>query len=148
MQRDDTDIIAALYDGIIDQARLEAGIVALMQRFDGSAATIVSFDPSTPATDITLGVGAFDRTALRRYTSEFAQARPAAARGRTDGPRICVCERPAVLDGDAPQNVMLNEFLRPLGLEETLGGSLFAEDGRFALLWGGTRRRSASVQQR
>ncbi len=29
---------------------------------------------------------------------------------------------------------MLNEFLRPLGLEETLGGSLFAEDGRFALL--------------
>ena len=130
----DADIVAALYGGIVDEAKLESAIAALARRFACHSASIVSFDPTTPSASIAVGAGTFDAEAKRRYEADFAVHDPApAVLARLPSGSAYASDRLFPAESRR-KSVMLQEFLRPLGIEETLGGTVSSADGRFGFL--------------
>jgi GAF domain-containing protein len=134
MGRVDERLVAALYDGIVDAAALAQAIDAVAQHLGCHTASIVSFDPVMPEVAIALSVGAFDAKANRAYATDFAAHDPAPA-AFAAAPSGSVFATDQMFSKDyLRKSIMLHEFLRPLGIEEAIGGSVSARDGRFAIL--------------
>jgi DNA-binding CsgD family transcriptional regulator/GAF domain-containing protein len=128
----DGRLVAALYEAIVDEVALEQAIDAIARRLGCHSACIVSFDPLTPQAAIALSAGAFDDMAKRRYETDFAAHDPAPA-AFAAAPSGTVFASNRFLPRDyLRRSVMLHEFLRPHSIEETIGGTVSARDGRFA----------------
>lgn len=130
----DARLVAALYEAIIDEAALAQAIDAIARRFGCHSACIVSFDPMAPQASIALSAGAFDDKAKRRYEADFALHDPAPAAFAAAASGTVFASNRFLSREYLRQSVMLHEFLRPLGIEETIGGTVSSSDGRFAFL--------------
>lgn len=130
----DPRLVTALYDDIVEGDALAPALESLAREFACESASIVSFDPLEPRAALSAVAGAFPEDAKRRYNADFAAHDPL--------PRINAGARNgAVMATDQffsrdylRRSLFLNEFLRPLGIEETLGGTLSTNDGRLAIL--------------
>lgn len=133
-QSSDAQIVGALYDGVVTADSFELAFSALAKDFDCHSASIVSFDPILPRASAAFGVGVFNSEAQRRYDAEFAgiDPAPAAFAARPSGTGFASNR---LFDANYLRgSVFLHEFLRPLGIEETLGGTVASDDGRLAFL--------------
>ncbi len=128
----DGRLVAALYDGIVDATALEQAIDAIARRRGCVSASIVSFDPLMPKAAIALSSGVFDDSAKRRYEADFAAHDPAPAAFAAAASGTVFASNRFLSSDYLRRSVMLHEFLRPLGIEETIGGTVSAKDGRFA----------------
>lgn len=130
----DAQLILSLYDSIIKSAPLEPAVTAMARRFGCGSASIVSFDPLLPQASAALGIGAFDEAAKRRYDAELAPHDPAPAIFAAH-PSGTVFASNRLFPADyLKRSLFLHEFLLPMGIEETLGGTIAARDGRLAML--------------
>jgi PAS domain-containing protein/DNA-binding CsgD family transcriptional regulator len=132
MRAVDGQLISAIYEGIVETAELEPAIKALAGRFGCESASIVSFDQAVPRASIAFSVGALDAAAQRRYASEFAAHDPAPAAFAAHPPGTVFASDRLFSRDYLRNSVFLHEFLRPLGIEETLGGTVAARGGRLA----------------
>jgi GAF domain-containing protein len=127
-------LIAALYDAIVDGAALEQAISSIARRLGCHSSSIVSFDPLAPQAAVALSTGAFDDQARRRYERDFAAHDPAPAIFAAAPSGTALASNRFLSRDYLRKSVMLHEFLRPLGIEETIGGTVSSRDGRFAFL--------------
>jgi hypothetical protein len=129
----ETRFLETLYQGITDKEALKRALELAQQMFNCLGGAFVSFDARAPATDLAMISGVFEQYG-RSYLQEFGAIDPAPAifarlpvgtASTTD--RLMSAEQRATLP-------FVNEFFRPIGLVETLGGNLFSDKGRFSML--------------
>lgn len=139
----ETGFLDALYRGVADDNEFNHALDLLRDLFRCRGAAFVSLDARAPATDITITSGTMLEH-VRRYAEQFCAIDPAPAifsslavgtAAPTD--RLFTKEQLAELP-------FFNEFFRPIGLVETLGGTLDAKQGRFSLV--GLQRGKDRVQ--
>lgn len=130
----DAHVITGLYESVAGEAGLQPALAAIQDRFGCVGATILSFDPLVPLAMHNTTIGAFDDTARRIYSAEFAHLDPApAAFAKLASGSVSSTNRLFSRDfrNKAP---VLQEFLRPRGMDETIAGVISPSGGRFAML--------------
>lgn len=133
MREFEPNLIAGLYESVTADAGLEPAMAALHQRLGCIASLILSYDPLTVAT-YAVQTGVIDAASQREYQADFAQYDPApAAFARLPSGTVSSTDR---LFGDEVRRnaIVLQEFLRPRGIEETISGVVSPGGGRFAML--------------
>ena len=133
----------ALYRGVMDAAALKGALELAQSMFNCSGAALVALDAQAPALNVSVTAGIFDDYG-RLYVEQFSKIDPApavfarlAAGTASTTDRILSSEQ---LNADA----FVNEFFRPIGLLETLGGNLYSDHARFSLI--GLQRGSDRTQ--
>jgi PAS domain-containing protein len=123
----------ALYRGVLDAHELKRALDLAREMFHCLGAALVSLDAQAPALHFALTAGVFDEHG-RLYVEQFAKIDPAPAvfaslqagtASSTD--RIMTVEQRF-------DDAFVNEFFRPIGLLETLGGNLYSDNARFSLI--------------
>ena len=136
-------IIDAIYRGACDPAELATAIELIAQYFDVSGASLGELDPAAPEAQFVIGARTFDPAFLADY-QPYAELDPAPqAFSALALGTVSTTDRMFSQDF-LRTNVFLNEFLRPHGIDATLGGPLISAGGRFAifgLLQGKKRKR-------
>jgi len=134
MREFDPHLIAGLYDGVTGENGLETAMTALHERMGCNASLILAYDHLAPYATMSVRTGAMDAAAERDYMAEFAHLDPApAAFARLPSGSVSATDR--LFDRDMRRRaVVLQEFLRPRGMEETLSGVASSGGGRFAML--------------
>ncbi|HEY6258997.1 MAG TPA: hypothetical protein VIY51_24735 [Xanthobacteraceae bacterium] len=129
----DPRLVDALYRGVQDSAEFERALTMLSSSFGCRSAALISVDATAPATNIVLSTGLWDGAVAERYVREFAAIDPApAAFARLRVGTASTTDR--MLSEQERQCAFLHEFYVPLGLAETLGGTLQSSGGRFELI--------------
>lgn len=138
-------ILDALYAGATDGTAFAHALALLADRFSCQAGALLAVDSLAPATDMIVTNGVLS-SAARLYVEQFAEIDPAPATfARLPIGRASTTDR--ILPRQQREDgAFLQEFFRPLGLVETLGGHLFSGGSRFSLigLQRGTDRREFS----
>jgi GAF domain-containing protein len=134
---DNTDvenkIIDAIYRGACDPEELKRAVELIAQYFNSTGAVLGELDQAAPEAQFTLGVQAVDQTFFSDYASyaEFDPA-PRAFAALATG-TVSTTDR--LFSADFLRgNIFLNEFLRPRGVDASLGGPLLSAAGKFAML--------------
>jgi GAF domain-containing protein len=131
----DTDpkLVDAFYRGVDDPGAFELALDALSARFGCGSAALISLDAAAPETNVVLSSGVWNSTVAECYVREFAAIDPApAAFARLRVGTASTTDR--ILTPEQLHCPFLHEFYVPLGLAETLGGTLQAGGGRFELI--------------
>ena len=129
----ETQVLDALYRGVTDDEALDAALDLIREMFSCRGGAFVSFDARAPGIDLTLTSGVFKEYG-QEYLREFAAIDPAPATfARLQAGTASTTDRlltPLQLAADP----FHNNFFRKIGLVETLGGTLFSDRARFALI--------------
>jgi PAS domain-containing protein len=134
------DILATLYDGVLDDARLEKSLALLAERFHSSSSALLSLDLAMPTANAFAASGIFgDSKALDEYHADFAPLDPApAAFARSPAMAATTTDRMIAEGRIDPQSratrTFVNEYFGPLGLVECLGANLSTRNGHTALV--------------
>jgi GAF domain-containing protein len=126
-------IIDAIYRGACDHEELKRAVELIAHYFNSTGAVLGELDQAAPEAQFTLGAQAVDRTFFSDYASyaEFDPA-PRAFAALATG-TVSTTDR--LFSADFLRgNIFLNEFLRPRGVDASLGGPLLSAAGKFAML--------------
>jgi PAS domain-containing protein len=122
-----------LYRGAIETAELKRALEIVQTMFNCRGGALVALDHQAPSANLAVISGIFDEYG-KLYNEQFSKIDPAPAifsrlttgtASATD--RMLTAEERASLP-------FVNEFFRPIGLTETLGGNLFSNKARFSLI--------------
>jgi hypothetical protein len=126
-------IIDAVYRGAYDPAALHQAVILIGEYFGTSNAVLGEVDATAPEAQVSLGAGTVDENFMRDY-APFAEFDPAPAKFAAL-PTGTASTTDRLFSAEfLNTNVFLNEFLRPRGIEGTLGAPLLSSGGRFALV--------------
>ncbi len=132
MAEPDAAVIEALYQGVLETASFDSAIELLAQSFGCVSTALVSVDRLAPGASLMTSTGTF-RSGLGVYFAEFAVLDPAPpAFARLPVGTASTTAR--ILSAEDHRGAFACDFYRPNGLVETLGGNLFADRSRTALL--------------
>jgi DNA-binding CsgD family transcriptional regulator len=134
------DILAMLYDGVLDDTRLEKSLAMLANRFDSPSISLLSLNMATPKANAVAASGVFGNPkAIADYHTNFASLDPAPAAfaqsrvlSATTTERLM--EEGRIDEKHKATQTFLNEFYRPLGLEHCLGANLSCRNGHSGLI--------------
>lgn len=127
-------ILDALYRGCTDPAALKSALEMLATAFACPSAAFIAFDTQEPVAGLTMTTGIFAEEGVQRRYLEYAALDPAPALfASIAAGRATTTDR--LMSAEVRRMSQFgNEFYHPLGLSETLGGNLFSDQGRFALI--------------
>lgn len=127
-------ILDLLYRGVSDAAALKQALELLAEAFSCPSAAFVAFDIHEPGGRMTLSTGQFAEPAVLERYADYAALDPAPGFFASIAVgRASTTDR--LMPAELRQKCQFaNEFYYPLGLVETLGGNLFFERGRSALI--------------
>jgi DNA-binding CsgD family transcriptional regulator/PAS domain-containing protein len=129
----ETGFLDTLYRGVADDGEFQRALDQLRDMFRCRGAAFVSLDAQAPATDITLTSGVM-REHIRLYAEQFCAIDPAPVIfSRLAVGTVASTDR-LFSKQQLAQIPFFNEFFRPIGLVETLGGPLDTKQGRFSLV--------------
>lgn len=126
-------IVEAIYRGACEPSELKRTLELIANYFDSSGVVLAELDATQPKEQLVVGAKTIDDEFFESYQT-YAEldpaprawmARPAGKASLTD--RMFSKEQ-------LRSFVFLNEFLRPRGVGGALGGTLFSDGGRFALI--------------
>ena len=122
-----------LYRGVTDNDAFKQSLEQLQAIFDCSAGAFATFDTQLPRVNFAATSGIFD-TVARPYLEHFASIDPAAQAFATL-PAGTISSTERLVSADVRRrHPFVNEFFRPIGLVDALGGNLLAGDGRFCVI--------------
>jgi len=129
----ETQFLDALYRGVTDGVEFKRALEIAQEMFNCLGAALVSLDAQAPALDIGVTAGVFNEYE-RHYVEQFAKIDPAPAFfGRLPAGTASSSDR--ILSEETRNNdPFVNDFFRPIGLVETLGGNLYSDQARFSLV--------------
>lgn len=123
----------ALYRGVTDSEKFGDALRTVQDMFGCRGAVLVAVDAQDPAANLVFTAGLMMEN-LQAYFDKYSQIDPAPARylqvpvGKAVGTDRLFT--PEELEADR----FFVEFFRPMGLVETLGGTLYAEQGNFSMI--------------
>src|ERR1700759_1234133 len=128
----DPILLDTLYRGVTETGALGDALQSMMHIFRCSAAALLSVNPLTPESNLALTAGVMHGN-MKLY-EPFARIDPAPVLFSRLPLRAASATSRMFTKEDLRAGVFFQEFLRPMGLVETLGGNLFADKDRFALI--------------
>lgn len=132
MNDTETQFLDVLYRGVLDGTEFERALSLIQEMFHCRAAALVSVDAQAPRTSIALASGVFaDQIDL--FNSQFAAIDPAPATFARM-PIGTALSTDRMMSPQELNGAFVNEFLRPSGVVETLGGNLSSKQARFQLI--------------
>ena len=127
------DIVEAIYRGTCDSDGLIQAVQLIGHYLDSAGVVLSELDVAIPDSPLLIGTRTFDESCFAHY-GNYAQFDPApAAFSALPVGRVSTIERLVATDF-LRDNPFLNEFLRPLQIDTTLGGTLLADKGRLAMV--------------
>lgn len=134
MQDRDAQFLDTLYLGVRDRAGFDNSLELLCGMFDVPSAALLDFDAARPEVSAQATIGPFSGDNLVRYERDFAAIDPAPPALMTQPVGSAIPTYRLLPEETRRPGVFFNEFFRPLGLEECLGGALASTKGRFAMV--------------
>jgi hypothetical protein len=134
MQKREAQFLDALYLGVRDRVGFDASLELLGSLFDVATAILLDFDAARPEVSAQASVGVLKGDVMQRYHSDFAVLDPAPRAFMALPAGTAVPTYRLLPEETRKPGVFFNEFFRPLGLEECLGGTLASTKGRFAMV--------------
>jgi DNA-binding CsgD family transcriptional regulator/GAF domain-containing protein len=126
-------VLDTLYRGVTDSDALETSLDLIREMFSCQGGAFVSFDARSPEISVTLTSGVFKEFG-KQYLRDFVAIDPApAAFARLQAGTATTTDRMFPRE-QLERDPFHNEFFQPIGLVETLGGTLFSGRARFALI--------------
>jgi len=125
-------IIDVIYRGACNEQELQHAVAMIAEYFGSAGAFLCEFDRVMPGDRFTVGLGTIDQAFMDDY-AEFASVDPAPERFAAQPiGRAAITDR--MFSPEFLRNsLFLHEFLRPHGIEGTLGVPLLSTAGRFAI---------------
>ncbi len=127
-------LIEALYRGVTDGVAFQRALELLQSAIGANATALVSLDVQQPVSNLFSTTGVFDEAMRQRYAAEFGQVDPAPATFARMSLGTASTSDRIFSDELLRTSPFLHEFLRPMGVAETMGGMLRAGSGRFEML--------------
>lgn len=134
MQDREAQFLDALYLGVRDRAGFDEPIRMLHDMFGVISATLLDLDAARPDVSIHASVGVFTGEALKTYHRNFAALDPAPLAFMKLPAGTAMPTYRLLPEERRHPGEFYGDFFRPLGLEECLGGTLAAANGRFAMI--------------
>lgn len=134
MQDREAQFLDTLYLGVRDRAGFEESLNLLCGMFDVASAALLDFDAARPDVSVHASVGLYSGDALDLYQRDFAAIDPAPPAFITRRAGTAIQTYRLLPEETRKPGVFFNEFFRPLGLEECLGGTLATANSRFAMV--------------
>ncbi|MCZ8544885.1 hypothetical protein OOJ09_11890 [Mesorhizobium qingshengii] len=134
VQKRETQFLDALYLGVRDRAEFDASLDLLGGLFDVATAILLDFDAARPEVSAQASVGLFKGEVLDRYQRDFTALDPAPKAFMALPAGTAMPTYRLLPEETRKPGIFFNEFFRPLGLEECLGGTLASTGGRFAMV--------------
>jgi len=126
-------IIEAGYRGACEPAEFARALELIAQHFDSRGVVLAEFDQVAPEAGLTLGTRTVDHFFFANY-APYATLDPAPRAFAAMSIGSVSTTHHMFSEQFLRRNIFLNEFLRPQGVEATLGGPLLAAGSRFALI--------------
>jgi len=126
-------IIDAIYRGCSEPGEFERAIELMREYFDTAGAFLTEVDLMMPDQPFMIGAGAVDSRLMADY-SPVVDMDPAPARFAAVPTGTAASTDRMFSPEFLGTNVFLNEFLRPRGLNETLGVPVSPDNGRFSVV--------------
>jgi PAS domain-containing protein len=130
----EAQFLDALYLGVRDLTEFDQALMLLCGLFDVGSASLLDFDAARPEVSAHAAIGVFNREVARRYERDFAALDPAPPAFMKQPVGTAIPTYRLLPEEKRRPGIFFSEFFRPLGLEECLGGTLAAANGRFAMV--------------
>jgi hypothetical protein len=130
----EAQFLDALYLGVRDLTEFDQALMLLCGLFDVGSASLLDFDAARPEVSAHAAIGVFNREIARRYERDFAALDPAPPAFMKQPVGTAIPTYRLLPEEKRRPGIFFSEFFRPLGLEECLGGTLAAANGRFAMV--------------
>ncbi len=134
MPDDEGQFLDALYLGVRDGAAFDHALDLLCALFDVASAALIDFDAARPDVAAQAAVGIFSGETALIYERDFAALDPAPPAFMKQPVGTVIPTYRLLPNERRRPGVFFNDFFRPLGLEECLGGTLASANGRFAMV--------------
>jgi len=126
------ELVGLIYDTVAAPERWQAVLDQIAGRLGAQATALVVLDRREARAQVAAATGVFDAAAMASYRTEFARLDPAPAAFAQQQVGVAASTDRMFSAEFLEHDVFLNEFLRPLGLEECLGASLLKDEERTA----------------
>jgi PAS domain-containing protein len=133
MDDSESRFLDALYRGVVDSAEFKRALELAIEMFNCLGAAMVSVDAQAPALGVATTAGIFDEC-RNLYIDQFAEIDPAPAMFSRLATGTASTSNRILTADQLNRDTFVNEFFRPAGLVETLGGNLFRDQARFSLI--------------
>jgi hypothetical protein len=126
-------IIDAIYRGACDPLEFVRALALIAELFGSPAVVLGETDKLRPELQLAIGVGVMDAPELVRYGQSFAHLDPMPRALAALAAGTVTTSNRIIPDGGRGSE-FTNEYLLPLGVNESLSCPLLSTAGRFALL--------------
>lgn len=123
----------ALYKGVSDSGQLTLALELIQSMFGCRSAVLVMVDARDPMANFVETSGTLHQS-LQLYVEKYAQIDPAPARFLSLPAGRAMSTDRLFTPEERATGKFYNEFFKPIGLIETLGGPLYSSDGNFAMI--------------
>lgn len=123
----------ALYQGVSDSGQLTLALQLIQNMFGCRSAVLVMVDARDPTANFVETSGTLLQS-LQLYVEKYAQMDPAPARFLSLPAGRAMNTNQLFTPEERATGQFYNEFFKPIGLIETLGGPLYSNDGNFAMI--------------
>jgi GAF domain-containing protein/DNA-binding CsgD family transcriptional regulator len=123
----------ALYQGVSDSGQLTLALELIQNMFGCRSAVLVMVDARDPTASFVETSGTLHQS-LQLYVEKYAQIDPAPARFLSLPAGRAMSTDRLFTPEERATGQFYNEFFKPIGLIETLGGPLYSSDGNFAMI--------------
>ena len=130
----ESQFLDALYLSVRDLTEFDQALTILCGLFDVGSAALIDFDAARPDVATQAAIGLFSGGVAAQYEREFAHLDPAPPAFMKCPPGTAIPTYRLLPEEKRRPGIFFSEFFRPLGLEECLGGTLAAANGRFAMV--------------
>ena len=133
MDDSESRFLDILYRGVADVAEFKHALELARIMFNCLGVAFVMLDAQMPSLDVAVTGGIFDEYG-RLYLDQFARIDPAPAVFAALLPGTASTTDRILTEEQLNTHPFVNEFFRPLGMLETLGGNLMRDQARFSLI--------------
>lgn len=129
----ESKFLDALYQGVSDSGQLTLALGLIQNMFGCRSAVLVMVDARDPTANFVETSGTLLQS-LQLYVEKYAQIDPAPARFLSLPAGRAMSTDRLFTPEERATGQFYNEFFKPIGLIETLGGPLYSNDGNFAMI--------------
>lgn len=130
----ESQFLDTLYLSVRDLTEFDQALTLLCGLFDVGSAALIDFDAARPDVATQAAIGLFSGGVAAQYEREFAHLDPAPPAFMKRPPGTAIPTYRLLPEEKRRPGIFFSEVFRPLGLEECLGGTLAAANGRFAMI--------------
>lgn len=129
----DDRFLDALFRGVANADEFGSAVRLIQEGFRCRGAALVTVDAQDPTASFVWATGILEPH-LERYQRDYAHLDPAPALYLRQPVGKALSTDRMFTQEERDNDRFFNEFFRPLGLVETLGGSIYADQGSFAMI--------------